>query len=286
MIERLADAQRRLVDRSFDAGIAENASGVLHNLGNAMTPLGVNVAHLQQSLRGAPTADLDLVLTELAATPQDAERQRGLEEFLRLTSMELGRQLSSALQQVDVVAQQVHAIHDVLGDQQRLARSGRVAEVVEAGTLLTQSIELVPPALRKRLQLDVDDSCPALGRINVARTTVQQVFQNLIVNAAESIRDAGRACGTLRISAQVVAAPSGDHMHWCFADDGSGIAANDAARIFEKGFSTKSPSTNSGIGLHWCANVVTALGGSIRAESAGPGSGARFHVILPLERAA
>lgn len=171
-------------------------------------------------------------------------------------------------------------------DQQRLARAGRVTEVVDSCSLLSQSIDLVPPMLRKNLQIVVDDSCEALGRINVARTTLQQVFQNLIVNAAESIRDAGRASGTLRISAQVVAAPTGDQAHWCFDDDGAGIADNDVERIFRKGFSTKSASTNSGIGLHWCANVVTALGGSIRAGVPGRDSGARFHVILPLERAA
>ena len=56
MVERLAQTRRELVDRSFESGAAENASGVLHNLGNAMTPLAVNVAKLQQQL-GAVSTD-------------------------------------------------------------------------------------------------------------------------------------------------------------------------------------------------------------------------------------
>ena len=71
MVDSLASARRRLADRSFDAGIAENASGVLHNLGNAMTPLGVKVAMLQETLRAAPAADVDLVLRELELVAQD-----------------------------------------------------------------------------------------------------------------------------------------------------------------------------------------------------------------------
>ena len=67
-----------------------------------------------------------------------------------------------------------------------------------------------------------------------------------------------------------------------FADDGDGIPAEYLARIFESGFSTKSRATNFGIGLHWCANALHALGGRIRAESPGPGRGATLEVALPL----
>ena len=52
--------------------------------------------------------------------------------------------------------------------------------------------------------------------------------------------------------------------------------------VFEKGFSTKSKGTNYGIGLHWCANAISALGGRIWAASDGPGLGASMHLVLPL----
>ena len=54
MVDKLADARRRLVDQSFEAGASQAASGVLHNIGNAMTPLSVTVATLQERLRSAP----------------------------------------------------------------------------------------------------------------------------------------------------------------------------------------------------------------------------------------
>jgi two-component system NtrC family sensor kinase len=70
-----------------------------------------------------------------------------------------------------------------------------------------------------------------------------------------------------------------------FADDGVGIRDEDLTRIFEKGFSTKSRDTNQGIGLHWCANAINAIGGRIRAERAASG-GAILYVTVPLQRSA
>ena len=51
MVARVAESRSRLVDQSFQAGFAELAKGVLHNLGNAMTPIGVRLANLGERLR-------------------------------------------------------------------------------------------------------------------------------------------------------------------------------------------------------------------------------------------
>jgi two-component system NtrC family sensor kinase len=76
----------------------------------------------------------------------------------------------------------------------------------------------------------------------------------------------------------------GPHLLLRFTDDGVGIAAEHLPRLFEKGFSTKSPESNFGIGLHWCANAINALGGSIRAESR-ERAGATLQVVVPLRQA-
>ena len=55
MMERLAAVRRELVQRSFEAGVGEMASGALHNIGNAMTPLTVRIENLRQRLRAAPS---------------------------------------------------------------------------------------------------------------------------------------------------------------------------------------------------------------------------------------
>jgi two-component system, NtrC family, sensor kinase len=108
------------------------------------------------------------------------------------------------------------------------------------------------------------------------------VLQNLIINAADAVRDAGRARGTLRFSAAVSSDAQRTLLHLNCQDDGMGIARENLERVFEKGFTTKSPETNHGIGLHWCANAMSALGGRIWASSEGPGRGATLHLLIPL----
>jgi sensor histidine kinase regulating citrate/malate metabolism len=121
-----------------------------------------------------------------------------------------------------------------------------------------------------------------VGVVQVARTVLRLILQNFIINAADAVRDAGRETGVLKLAAEVVRGAGGDQLHLHCADDGAGIAKGDLERVFEKGFSTKSRDTNHGIGLHWCANAVAALGGRIWAVSDGPGRGASLHLMLPL----
>jgi signal transduction histidine kinase len=123
-----------------------------------------------------------------------------------------------------------------------------------------------------------------VGALPLPRITLQQVFQNLVQNAAEAALDSSQERSRLRISCELVPTSEGSELlSFLFADDGVGIPEKDLTRIFENGYSTKSRATNQGIGLHWCANALQALGGSIRAEYR-PRGGATFRVAIPLRR--
>ena len=117
---------------------------------------------------------------------------------------------------------------------------------------------------------------------------LQQVFQNLVQNAAEAARRTDGDRVRLGVSCVVERGERGDGEEMLklrFVDDGVGIRDEDLTRVFEKGFSTKSRDTNQGIGLHWCANAINAIGGRIRAEHAASG-GAILYVTVPLQRSA
>ena len=282
MVEQLAQSRREVIDHSFQAGVAELARGVLHNVGNAMTPLGVRLAKLQEALRDAPVGDVDLALEELAEAPQDPARQADLEEFLRLASAQMARSIRSALEDSETVSRQTRLVQHALSDQLRASRGSAVLEPVEIPAVIDQSLEIVPDACRERLDIQIDDSVRRIGIVDLARTVVRLVLQNLIINAAESVRAAGLERGALRFSARIVHETGQEHLLLECADTGMGIAPENLDRIFEKGFSTKRTTSNFGIGLHWCATAVAALGGRISASSAGLGRGATLHVQLPL----
>jgi sensor domain CHASE-containing protein len=284
MVDKLADARRRIADQSFEAGAAQVASGVLHNIGNAMTPLGVTVVCLQERLQHVPAGEIEMVLAELEAGVSDPGRKADLEQFLRLAVRELTRTIASSGEDVDCLARQAEVIQRTLAQEIRPAESGPMVESVRLTELVERSVEMVPPALRACLTVELDPAVAQTDALRLPRITLQQVFQNLIQNAAEAVRQAGREHGTLRIGCSLVAGAAGQQLLLRFTDDGVGISPEHLPRIFEKGFSTKSRATNFGIGLHWCANALNALGGSIRAEDAGP-TGATLQVLVPLRQA-
>jgi sensor domain CHASE-containing protein len=282
MVGRVAESRTQLVDQSYQAGFAELAKGVLHNLGNAMTPIGVRLATLAERLRVTPAADAAQAAAELQQGCDDGERNRDLREFLRLACKELATTIHSAQEDVALVTRQTSVIQGALAEQMRAARNEHVIEPVRLTELVAQSLEIVPDSCRARLRIDTDDTVRRLGVVRVARTMLRLVLQNLIINAADAVRDAGKERGVLRLSAEIVSDADLPQLHLQCKDDGVGIAPQNLERVFEKGFSTKSPETNHGIGLHWCANVIGALGGRIWAASDGPGCGASLHVLVPL----
>jgi sensor domain CHASE-containing protein len=282
MVDKLEDARRRLVDHSFEAGAAQIASGVLHNVGNAMTPLGVTVAGLQKRLREAPADDVTLVLGELDKVGDADERRADLDQFLRLTSLELASAVAQARTEADRIARQAEVIQQALTQQLRSSQAAPVIEAVKLPDLIERAVEMVPTSLRPWLAIHVDPALHALRTVQLPRITLQQVFQNLIQNAAEAMRESGRAQGNLEITGGIVPGRDSERLELWFRDDGAGVLPENLSRLFERGFSTKSRDSNSGIGLHWCANALIALGGAMHAESAGPGAGASFQVIVPI----
>jgi two-component system NtrC family sensor kinase len=282
MVERVAESRRQLVDQSFQAGFAELAKGVLHNLGNAMTPLGVRISKLGERLRDAPAADVELALAELAADRAPSTRRADLEEFVRLGCHELAAAVQDARSDVEVVQRQATIVQTALSELMRSTRNAHVVESVRLPDLVAQTLEIVPDSARQRLVVNTDESLRKVGAVQVARTVLRLILQNLIINAADAVRDAGREKGILNFAAEIIVDAGSDQLHLHCKDDGVGIAADNLQRVFDKGFSTKSRETNYGIGLHWCANAIGALGGRIWAASEGPGRGASMHLLLPL----
>jgi two-component system NtrC family sensor kinase len=281
MVERVAESRTQLVDQSFEAGFAELAKGTLHNLGNAVTPIIVRLAALAQRLRSAPAALAAEAAAELQAGVADPQRYADLQEFLRLACKEVAATVGAAEDDVALIARQANSIQSLLAEQMRSARNEHVIEAVRLTELVAQALDIVPDLHRQRLAVHTDESLRRVGVVRVARTILRLVLQNVIINAAEAVRDAANEKGVLRVSAEIVREADCEHLHLLCEDNGVGIVEPNLARVFDKGFSTKSPETNHGIGLHWCANAIGALGGRIWAASAGQGCGASIHLLVP-----
>lgn len=110
-----------------------------------------------------------------------------------------------------------------------------------------------------------------LPLITAVGSQVQQVFINLILNAADAMSPEG---GDLRITARTW----DDKVELLFRDSGRGIARDERSNIFEPFFSTKDGGT--GLGLTVSYNIITAHGGSLELL-ADRAPGACFRILLP-----
>jgi signal transduction histidine kinase/CheY-like chemotaxis protein len=110
---------------------------------------------------------------------------------------------------------------------------------------------------------------------------LQQVFLNLLVNAEQSLL---HSRGGGRVSIRTYQ-PSAQRVAFEVADDGPGVPADIASRIFDPFFSTKAPGEGTGLGLSIAYGIVKQHGGDVYFENQ-PSGGARFVVDLPLVSAA
>ncbi|MGH8196842.1 MAG: CHASE4 domain-containing protein [Steroidobacteraceae bacterium] len=282
MVAKVAESRRQLIDHSFHAGMGEISRGVLHNIGNAMTPLSVRLAKLRDRLRAAPTGDVEQALKERSLEPDGSPRQADLDEFLRLASGELAGEINAAADDVDIITRQAAIVQSALAEQSRSSRAPTVIEAAELPAIIEQSLEIIPDRCREQVSIELDPSVQAVGKVYVARTVLRLVLQNLIINAAEAVGAAGRNRGKVRFFASLVRDNDQCKLQLDCTDTGVGIASENLDRIFEKGYSTKREHGNTGIGLHWCATAVNALGGRIWATSDGHDRGATLHIVVPV----
>jgi two-component system NtrC family sensor kinase len=164
-------------------------------------------------------------------------------------------------------------IVDQLRDIHRRSQP-REKQLTNLRALLEQVIALNRERLeRQRVQV-IREWAPEPIMVPLVADRMQQVFLNLILNAAEAMEDGGK----LRISINRTEEPGGVTI--AFADTGPGIPSDMMDSLYEPFFSTKEEGV--GLGLYITRNIVEQHGGRIAAESV-EGEGTRFDVWVPNE---
>lgn len=280
--KQLELTHEQLVSAARRAGMAEVATGVLHNVGNVINSINVSctlaadrvrksrIDHLQRAveLLEKHRRDLDEFL---ANDPQG----RQLPGFLKLLSAHLQDERQEVLAELDTLANRLEHMKKIIAAQQSYARGAGALEATDIARSLDDAVALDASSLEKRgIQL-LRDYEP-LAPVVLDRQKLLQVLVNLIRNAKDSLIESQsddrrlifriRACGVDRF--QIV-----------IEDNGVGIGAESLPRIFSHGFTTKP--RGHGFGLHSSANVAREMGGSLSVHSHGPGCGASFTLELP-----
>lgn len=281
MVDHLEESRQKVVDQSYRSGVAEMAGGVLHNIRNAITPLNVRLSTLQQSLRTAPLEEIKQASAELANSNTLSERRADLLQFVELAAEELSKLVTKSYEDVTLSIQQIAQIEGLLADQRRLTRSERVIEAVDMVKIINDVAAGLRSVFKDVMEVKITDSVVSCGNVVGARAALQQVVANVLINAAESIIEAGEHTGCITISASKEKLMGREMVDYHFDDNGIGVDPEHLEHLFERDFSTKHRE-GSGYGLHWSAITIQSLGGKMFVESAGLGHGASIRILLPV----
>jgi predicted ATPase/signal transduction histidine kinase len=283
--QALENAQGRLVDMSRRAGMAEVASGVLHNVGNVMNSVNVGASVTRDAVKALPvegvTRACDLIdqnARRLADYLGNDATGRKLPEYLRKLGRALSAEKSAILAQIDQLSGHLEHMKKIIAAQQSYAKINGMTEVCTLEEIAETALQISEGVLRNG-SIEVVRSYEKLPPVLVDRHQLMQILVNLISNATHALEEVTRPRRELLVA--IAKVDGGVRIE--VRDNGVGIAAENLSKIFNHGFTTKKQ--GHGFGLHNCANAAQQMDGSLTAYSDGPGKGASFVLRMPVEYA-
>ena len=283
---RLIELHRELVSLSRESGMAEIATSVLHNVGNVLNSVNISLEVASTKVRAVRAAGLGRTADLLHEHAHDLPaflgvhpQGRRLGAYLRELARHIDREQTAALGEITALRKHFDHISEVVVRQQRHAGAvGGMTEILSINEMIEDALRMNAPSpgcKGSRIMLELDAAIPPLP---LDRHKIMLILVNLIRNARHALADARPAAPCLTVRTKL-AGPG--RLSISIADNGIGIRAENFARIFEFGFTTR-PSGH-GFGLHSCAIAAQEMGGSLGVGSAGPGQGAIFTLEIPIE---
>jgi len=266
MLSQLKDLREQIEVQSFALGRSESAVAVMHNVRNALTPISTI---LTQGIAQPPPIDratVERALAELALDTLPPDRRARLAAFVTaaFAAEVAGRETMRG--ELRVGREAMAHVLEIIGQQQQQAHDRPHLESCDLSDIVARNAAIARYADAASIAFSFPAG-PHYVRAN--RVILSQVIGNLLGNAAEAVAATGSDSGSIGVSIH----QSGDVVTVHIRDDGEGFDAATGTTVFQRGFSTRAHKSG-GLGLHWCANSMTAMGGTLRLESEGRGRGA------------
>lgn len=276
MLAQLKDLREQVEIQSFKLGRSESAIGMMHNVRNGLNPISVIVSQGMNADAVIPMEDANRALSELSRDDTPSVRRQKLTAFL-LAALEMQRTQSEKRREDMVSARDcLNNVLEIIGHQQALAHERIETRPCDILSVIHQNAALA----RYATSGPVEFVCPEKGEMaEVNRILLSQVVGNLFSNAIESISNAGRNPGRITVAMDRFTRPDGDVVEIRIIDNGEGFDQQKSQQLFRRGFSSRTQKTG-GLGLHWCANSINAMQGTLTLVSPGPDQGATATITL------
>ncbi|WP_241656548.1 ATP-binding protein [Sphingomonas oligophenolica] len=266
MLSQLKDLREQIEVQSFALGRSESAVAVMHNVRNALNPISTI---LSQGIAQPPPIDrvtVERAVIELGKADMPAARREKLAAFVAaaVAAEVAGREAMRG--ELHVGREAMAHVLEIIGQQQASAHERPPLDLVDVSEIVARNASIA----RYSQGASIAFSFPGLPHRALAnRVILSQVIGNLLGNAAEAIGATGSDSGSIDVTIR----ETDTAVEITLRDNGEGFDADVGATLFQRGFSTRQHKSG-GLGLHWCANSMTAMEGSLRLESEGKGRGA------------
>jgi PAS domain S-box-containing protein len=282
---KMDSLNRQLQETSRQAGMAEVASNVLHNVGNVLNSVNVSAAVLADKIKGSKISSVVKTAELLAEHASDLPgfftadpRGNRLPAFLSNLGQHLVSEQQTLIREVELLTKNMEHIKEIIAMQQSYAKVSGVVETVSVTDLVEDALRMNSGAF-SRHDVRVEKRFGDVPLISTEKHKVLQILVNLMRNAKYALDEGGKSEKVMQVA---VERNGHGTVKISIIDNGVGIREENLTRIFAHGFTTRK--AGHGFGLHSGALAAGELGGSLNAHSDGPGLGAAFTLELPAGR--
>lgn len=282
----LAEAQQRLIKLSRLSGMAEVATGVLHNVGNVLNSVNVSSTIVATRIREMRVDNLsesiellDRNRTDIARFVSQDPKGMRLLPYLRKLTRHFKEERMVLLGELDLLRDHIGHIKEIVATQQNYAKVSGLIEDVHLASLAEDAFRIIHSGIERhviKIVREFEDVPP----VPADKHKILQILLNLLRNAQQSIKQSDNPERTIRVG---IRRQGENRVRVEVRDTGIGLDREDLTRIFAHGFTTKPD--GHGFGLHSGALAAKDMGGSLHAESEGPGKGATFVLELQMGKA-
>jgi signal transduction histidine kinase len=283
MEAKVEGTHKELMVASRQAGMAEIATSVLHNVGNVLNSVNVSADLVTGQIRRSKVGNVGLLAALMVEHAGDLSnfltrdtKGQQLPKYLTELANHLVIERELVVKELQSLTKNVEHIKDIVAMQQNYATVMSVTETVKITDLVEDAIRMNAGALERHNVQLVREYASELPEITVDKHKVLQILINLVRNAKYACDESNRT--DKRITIRVV--KTDNRIGISVIDNGMGILRENLTRIFNFGFTTRK--NGHGFGLHSGALAAKEMMGSLVVHSDGPGTGAAFTLELPL----
>jgi len=282
---KLEQMHKQLADASRQAGMAEIATNVLHNVGNVLNSVNVSANLVMDNVKKSKVSGLAKAValmreheSDLGAFISEDPKGKQVPGYLAQLAEHLRADQQAMVKELESLRSNIDHIKQIVSMQQSYATVSGVTETVNVIDLLEDSLRMNEGSYSHH-GIEIIREYGEVPPIKLDKHRVLQVLVNLLRNAKHACDDSGRSDKRLTVRVE----SSDGRIRISVTDNGVGIEPENMKKIFNHGFTTRK--SGHGFGFHSGALAAKEMAGSLSAHSDGPKQGATSTLEMPLQSA-